>query len=157
MGAMEAIFDKSGPAHIKHTVPFIFAMSRIPERLPRAYLEKFANMYDAGRLHSPALHFVKDRTSQNIFRDTITELVKLKGDEWRASRNSNEKAPIEKDHATMMKAIGENTADFWDSKDSKMVTPVLSTIKGFWEKYGEELQPELTVQGAGGATYTLPA
>lgn len=145
LGGMEAIFDKDGPAHVKHIVPFIFAMSRIPERLPRQYLEKFANIYDAGRLHSPALHFIKDRSSQNIFRDTISELVKIQGDEWRQKNSSNGRSPIEKDHAAMMEAISINTDHF--GIDGKMKTPVFSNIRSFWEKYGEALQPELTVNG----------
>ncbi len=135
IGAMEPIFDKDGPAHKKQSLAFMFAMSRIPERLPPSLLSKFTDIYNKGRLHSPALVFIKDLSSQAIFRDTVKAIVEEKVSRLQADPATQaEGNALKNDFDQMMGAISKNG-------DMK---PIFASMKKFWESYGPEIQKELT-------------
>lgn len=76
IGAALAISDKPGSAALKHTPWVVLAISRKPERFHQDILQKFVGYYDEGRTHSPALMFLKDPASQEMFRKTIMALCK---------------------------------------------------------------------------------
>ncbi len=151
IGAMETIFEKEGPAYKKQTAAFIFAMSRIPERLPRLLIDKFNNIYDAGRLHSPALTFIKDRTSQENFRDTIQTLVTIKANKLFADPSEYTKSKgraMLKSYKEMNEAITKNTGSIIKKNSDRpndYANDAFEHTKKFWEEYGAELQGELTL------------
>lgn len=154
IGALEKVFDKEGPAHRKQSLAFMLAMSRIPERLPRPLLDKFIAIYDAGRLHSPALTFIKDRQSQERFRDTVETLVTIRAGLPPSDPRHHPKIKAEFD--IMMASIKKNT-DVLDEKTMKerptapleLKNDSFLKVKSFWEKYGRELQQELTLSTKG--------
>ena len=121
-------------------------MSRIPEQLPRSVLSKFVEMYDEGRVHSPALMFIKDRESQTLFRDTIENLMSLKAGEYRDAGETSKAREIEEDIKSLKKAISLNRdmrTDVFDDRPSKFGEYQLKNIQEFWQKYGTYLQREL--------------
>lgn len=115
IGGLEALFEKDGPAWKKQNIAFALAMSRIPERLTRPLLDRFTGIYDAGRLHSPALMFIKNRSSQDKFRKTVEAIAQIKI--AKLKRNPATKSAgdlMQKRFDTMMWEIGR----FQDTKDS---------------------------------------
>jgi hypothetical protein len=152
IGGLEKVFDKEGPAWKKQSIAFMLAMSRIPERLTRKQLSEFADIYDKGRLHSPALHFIKDRVSQEKFRNAIRAIVSIKKDRLEKSGNKKAGETMQDDFDKMMSAIGTN-ADHLDTHAHggplSFKTDMWKSVSDFWEKYGKEIQVELTINDEG--------
>lgn len=143
IGGLETLFDKDGPAWKKQNIAFMLAMSRIPERLTRPLLDKFTGIYDAGRLHSPALMFIKNRSSQDKFRKTVEAIVDIKVAKLRSAPGTKAAGDLmKKRFDTMMSAIGA----FQDTRDSTgaPVTASFDAIQEFWNAYGSDFQAELT-------------
>ncbi len=152
IGALEKIFDKEGSAWKKQSVAFLLVMSRIPERLPRSLLEKISGMYDRGRLHSPALNFIKDRTSQEKFRDTIKAIVAIKKERLKSSENAEAGEKMQDRFDEMMKSIRINADQLKNSDHSAPLgfsTDMFEKVDAFWKKYGKEIQMELTLNTQG--------
>lgn len=131
IGAMEKIFEKEGSAWKKQSIGFLLAMSRIPERLPRPILDKFIPMFDQWRTHSPSLIFIKDRSSQEKFRDAVRAIVEVKEERLIASWKVADGRQIRKDFDNMIEGISTNTEAY-------------KKVDNFWKKYGKEIQYELT-------------
>lgn len=152
IGAMEKVFEKEGSAYKKQSIAFMLAMSRIPERLPRRLLDKFIPLFDQGQVHSPALAFIKDRKSQEKFREAVRTIVAIKSKKLIDDGSAAGGMQMQSDFDSMMLAIGENTDTIVDSPhgapldfDQKM----FKKVDNFWRKYGKELQHELTANPQG--------
>jgi len=147
IGAMEKVFEKEGSAYKKQSIAFMLAMSRIPERLPRRLLDKFIPLFDQGYVHSPALAFIKDRKSQEKFREAVRTIVEIKSKKMVEGGNAAGGAQMQSDFKKMMEAIGVNTDTIADSPAGAPLSfkaDMFEKVEYFWKKYGKEIQHELT-------------
>jgi hypothetical protein len=151
IGAFKEVMISSGSNTQRQALPFMLAMSRIPERLPREVLIKLVKLFEGWQVHSPALNFVLTRSDQSLFRDVVEDLIDLKAE----TLPTDEGSTLRNSFAKMRQVIKTNT----DTINTKGIIEAhaYKEISDFWNTHGDFLQEELTVKSNAEHRFMLDA